>query len=211
MEKKINGLFDKMDAYSRRQRHLLTRKEVDGIPYATFNDRVFASVIDIVISFILLSPILLGVSHVLGATRTGNPMDAVPPGASFSQAVAHILAAAPVGLLLLDYIIHFIVFGVVILWCWKQGGATPGKWLLRMRIVDAETLCTLSPKQSIKRYCGYVASLIPLSAGFFWIMLDRKSRAWHDHLAGTAVVKVKHWRFKDDGTTPQLTITHTNS
>ena len=211
LEQKITGLFDAMDAYSQRQRKFFRRREIDGVACATFNDRVFASVIDIVVSFILLSPILLGISHLLGATRSGNPMDAVPPGASFSQAIAHIFAAAPVGVLVLDYVIHFIVFGVVILWCWNKGGATPGKWLLRMRIVNADTLCTLTPKQAMLRYCGYVVSLLPLSAGFFWIMLDKKSRAWHDHIAGTAVIKVKHWRFKDDGTMPQFIVNHTNS
>jgi uncharacterized RDD family membrane protein YckC len=211
IEQKILSVFDKLDAYTHMQRKRLGTKQVEGISYATFNDRVFASVIDIIISFVLLSPILLGVTHMLGASRSGHPLDSVPNGASFSQAVGHILSAAPIGLLLLDYLIHFVVFGVVILWCWNKGGATPGKWLLRMRIVDADTLCTLSPRQAIKRYCGYIPSMLPLTGGFLWIMIDKKCRSWHDHIAGTAVIKVKHWRFKDDGTTPHITVTDTES
>jgi uncharacterized RDD family membrane protein YckC len=35
---------------------------------------------------------------------------------------------------------------------------------------------------------GYYLALLPLGAGFLWVMIDKKRRGWHDHIAGTIVV-----------------------
>jgi uncharacterized RDD family membrane protein YckC len=75
---------------------------------------------------------------------------------------------------------------VILFWRWKQG--TPGKLMLRLRIVDADSGGEPSLRQRCLRYVGYVLSTVPLLLGFFWVLWDPRRQAWHDKLAGTVVV-----------------------
>lgn len=81
-----------------------------------------------------------------------------------------------------------LVFGVI---CLVLMGGTPGKCLMGMKVVDAATGGALTWKQSVARQLGYFASTLPLCAGFFWILVDRRAQGWHDKLAGTLVVKTR--------------------
>jgi uncharacterized RDD family membrane protein YckC len=174
-------------------------RKAKEIPYASFNDRVFASVIDVALSFILLAPVLIGISNIIYEGERRNPMEGVDPNVTVGELIAHLQQTDFLHNLAIDYTIHLIVFGIILLWLWNYSAATPGKWLLKMRIVDSKTFRKPSLKQFILRYLGYILSITPLTLGFAWIMFDKKKRAWHDMMAGTVVVKVRHWRIKDDG------------
>jgi uncharacterized RDD family membrane protein YckC len=71
---------------------------------------------------------------------------------------------------------------------WALAGATPGKFLLECRVVDARTGRRPGWLRASVRYLGYFVSLLPLGLGFFWIAWDRRKQGWHDKLAGTLVV-----------------------
>lgn len=75
---------------------------------------------------------------------------------------------------------------VILFWSWKQG--TPGKLLLRLRIVDAHSGGEPCLRQWCLRYVGYVLSSVPLLLGFFWVLWDPRCQGWHDKLAGTVVI-----------------------
>ena len=86
---------------------------------------------------------------------------------------------------------YWVYFGLVVLyfagfWSWK--GATPGKMLLKLRVVNTETLLPPDVGNSIARYFGQIISSIPFCLGFFWAIWDKKKQGWHDKLAGTAVI-----------------------
>ena len=66
-------------------------------------------------------------------------------------------------------------------------GRTVGKALMGVRVVGLKG-GRLSPGRSLLRAVAYLVSLIPLSAGFLWVLVDRDRRAWHDHIAGSRVV-----------------------
>lgn len=76
----------------------------------------------------------------------------------------------------------------VIIACWARLGATPGKFLLGLKVVDARSGGPLTWRQAALRAGGYVLSALPLYAGFLWALADREGRALHDRLAGTRVV-----------------------
>ena len=87
--------------------------------------------------------------------------------------------------------LYWVYFGLVVLyfagfWSWK--GATLGKMLLKLRVVNTETLLPPSVGASILRYIGQIISSIPFCLGFFWAIWDKKKQGWHDKLAGTAVI-----------------------
>ncbi len=71
---------------------------------------------------------------------------------------------------------------------WHFGSATPGKMLLRLKIVDATSLQQPTTKQFIARYIGYYVSALPLGLGFIWIAFDKRKQGWHDKIANTVVI-----------------------
>jgi uncharacterized RDD family membrane protein YckC len=42
----------------------------------------------------------------------------------------------------------------------------------------------------VRRLASALLSLLPLGLGFFWILVDRDRRAWHDRLSRTRIVVV---------------------
>ena len=71
---------------------------------------------------------------------------------------------------------------------WRLKGATPGKMIVEIKIVDVETLLEPSVRSLIGRYFAYIVSTIPLCLGFLWVAWGKDKRGFHDKLAGTAVI-----------------------
>ena len=63
-------------------------------------------------------------------------------------------------------------------------GQTPGKLLMRIKIVHADG-SPLTYYKLFLRYFGYILSGVAASLGFIWIGIDQKRRGWHDLLAKT--------------------------
>lgn len=71
---------------------------------------------------------------------------------------------------------------------WYKFLGTPGKLLLGCQVVDADTFEPLSAKQTILRYCAYLASMLPLMLGFLWVARDPRKQGFHDKIANTVVL-----------------------
>ena len=110
---------------------------------------------------------------------------------------------------------YIVPIGVlVILWKWKA--ATPGKMMLGLKVVDAETQGPLSMKQCVLRMLGYMPPMVPLMLfsligvypqtmlilgaviftsplimGFLSITSDPRHQGWHDKIARTLVIKTR--------------------
>ena len=138
------------------------------VEYAGFWIRVGAALIDSVIVVAVTFPLLL---WIYGWSYFGDGT-AVIAGPS-------------------DFLISWVgpAVAVIAFWLYKQ--ATPGKMVLSLRVVDAETGNTMSVGQSIGRYLGYFVSIIPLCLGLIWVAFDRRKQGWHDKLAGTVVIRSK--------------------
>lgn len=80
--------------------------------------------------------------------------------------------------------------------CWLRWSATPGKMIMRLKIVDAKTEGKPSVLQFIVRALGYFISGIPFGLGFFWICFNKRRQGWHDILSDTMVVTVPWGPFK---------------
>jgi uncharacterized RDD family membrane protein YckC len=88
-----------------------------------------------------------------------------------------------------DLLLQWVLPAVAIVIFWMARQATPGKMLIRARIVDAETGGPLTRAQAIKRYLGYYVSLFGLGIGFFCVGWDSRKQGWHDKIAGTVVIR----------------------
>jgi len=90
-----------------------------------------------------------------------------------------------------DSLIQYVVPLVITVWFWTKYLGTPGKLILRLRVVDAQTGQAISTPKAIGRYLGYYVSILPLMLGIIWVGIDKKKQGFHDKLAGTVVIRVR--------------------
>ena len=82
-----------------------------------------------------------------------------------------------------------IIFIPIILFMWvKWGGATPGKKIMKIKIVDENSFGSLTGGQAILRYIGYIPSSI-MFIGFIMILFTKKKQGLHDKIAKTVVIE----------------------
>lgn len=135
------------------------------LKYAGFWVRVGASLIDTILVLIVVAPVL---TLIYGGQYWGST----------------VLFMGYWGVLL-NYV--FPAFVVVLFWIYRS--ATPGKMILKLKIVDAKTNGPVPTARLIVRYIGYYISVLPLLLGLIWVGFDQKKQGWHDKLAGTVVIK----------------------
>jgi uncharacterized RDD family membrane protein YckC len=85
--------------------------------------------------------------------------------------------------------VFYIVPVVITVWFWVKYLGTPGKMLLRLRVIDSNTGQAISTAKGVGRYLGYYVSAIPLLLGFVWVAFDKRKQGFHDKLAGTLVIR----------------------
>jgi len=83
--------------------------------------------------------------------------------------------------------LHLLVLLAVAM-MWKSRGGTPGKLLLGIRVVDAQTREPLGAGRALGRGLACILSLLSLGLGYLWLVFDPRHQALHDKLAGTLVV-----------------------
>ncbi len=162
--------------------------ESEQMNYASFNYRMLASLIDTVLSTIVLVPLFSLFNNLAGIKTARDFMNdpaIVANGLSLEQQQEIIRAT------LTSFSMQSVVFAVIIIAFWIYKSATPGKMILNMKIVDAKTGEKPSRNQLIIRYFGYIVSTIPLCLGFIWVFYDKKRQGWHDKMAGTVVIRKK--------------------
>ena len=130
--------------------------------YAGFWIRLGASIIDNIIIMVALVPIgmLMGWNSMYSSEVT-----------STADWLWQILMAA------------FCVF------CWVKFAGTPGKRLLRLKVLDERTGENVTVGQGIIRYIGYFPAVLVLFIGLIWVAFDPKKQGWHDKMAKTVVVR----------------------
>ena len=147
--------------------------DVDNLEYAGFWIRVGAALIDSVLMLVIITPLLVkfyGWTYFSGDSGSNTYVFVKGPS---------------------DFIISYLIPAIISIAFWMTKQATPGKMLLKLKIVDAQTGSPLTLGQSIGRYLGYYISILPFCLGFIWVGIDSKKQGWHDKLAGTVVVRSK--------------------
>ena len=136
--------------------------------YAGFGIRFGASIIDTLILLAITFPLL----HLIYGKGYWTAGDSV------------------VGIV--DVLISYVLPLIATILFWVYKSATPGKMVLKVKVVDAKTGSAPTIRQSVIRYIGYYVSLLPLGLGFLWVLWDTKKQGWHDKMAGTVVIRPKN-------------------
>jgi uncharacterized RDD family membrane protein YckC len=139
---------------------------MNDVAYAGFWIRAGASLIDTILMMVIIVPVLT-----------------IIYGKGYWSSEAVFLGVW-------DLLFNYILPAIVVIVFWIVKSATPGKILLELSIVDAETGGKPSNGQLIGRYFAYYISVLPLMLGFIWVGFDKRKQGWHDKLAGTVVVRL---------------------
>jgi uncharacterized RDD family membrane protein YckC len=180
----------------------LKRKDRRDPKYATFNRRMLAATIDSLIIVMLVAPVVdyfFTLSYGPPSLNMTELRARMQMQENEQAALALFWDTLRSSGFLARYIINSVVqtavmFGLTA-WCWRKWSATPGKMLMRIKVVDAITEQPLSDKQIALRLFGYLVSCIPLLIGVLWIGIDKRRQAWHDKIAHSVVIVVP-WKAK---------------
>lgn len=90
---------------------------------------------------------------------------------------------------------------VALWWCyfvvgWGLVGATPGKWLAGLRVVDHRGRSPIGTSRAVMRLFAYTVSSLTFGIGHAMMLFRSDRCALHDILAGTRVVRSPRWRTK---------------
>ena len=137
--------------------------------YAGFWVRFLAQIIDGILFLLITLPVLYliyGEAYFTTEPATGSPF--------YGTADVLISVGFPL---------------VACLWFWMKTGATPGKMLLGLKVLDAKTGNLLTIGQALLRYVDYILSSLIFCLGYIWVGFDKKKQGWHDKMAKTVVVR----------------------
>jgi len=156
--------------------------------YAGFWIRVVATTVDLFVSGIVLTPLLLAM-HAGDYLSMANKILAEADAPLTVEQLQRLLQKHAVGLGgPVDVLVQVVLPAIAVILFWRFKGATPGKMLIAAKIVDARTLGKPSTAQLIGRFLAYVISMLPAGIGLLWVAFDKRKQGWHDKLAGTVVI-----------------------
>src|SRR5438094_7754896 len=141
------------------------------LPGAGFAPRLIAYVVDSIILGIIGAGLRFALTGSVDVTA--KHADAFGRAKTEADFGALVVAA---GLSLLAGIIYTVGF-------WSLRGATPGKMVMGLEVINSETGEPPGPGRALLRYLGYFVSSAPALLGFLWVILDSRHEAWHDKLS----------------------------
>lgn len=146
------------------EQELAEKFEGKNITLAPFAKRIFAFVVDEIIVAIFL---LIAFSENLSALNNQNEVEALT------------IYLAPY------LMVMKIVYQTFFIWMY---GATPGKMLMKVKVIYVQTLENPSLLYSFIRACGRIVSESIAYIGFLWALFNPKRETWQDLVAKTLVV-----------------------
>ena len=163
--------------------------------YGGFNRRMLAVTID---SFFLLifAPLIDQVAPMSENLLENYAIDPSDPQLS-KHVLMHILANHHFfEAWFTNFFMQMLVWCVYTAICLHFWSATPGKILLRMKVVDAKTEGRINDGQVFLRSFGYMISMAFFGLGFLWILVNKRRCGWHDYFADTVVINlpVQFWK-----------------
>jgi uncharacterized RDD family membrane protein YckC len=139
----------------------------DDLQLANPERRIGAYLLDSVIAVIAASPFFLGM-QLTGAFSD----DKLDIGVYFAWFIPAML----------------VVYGGIV-YLEGEKGATPGKWLLGIRVRDVESDQVIGWRRALGRRLMFYVDAIPLYLGFWWMFFDARYQCWHDKAAHSLVVR----------------------
>jgi len=135
--------------------------------YAPLYTRLIAYILDVLVMFLLLTP--LWVWFIIGLTG--------PKSGGYLLGYSMFLPLIWIG----GRCFYLVLF-------WYHRGATPGMNAVKIKVVSTDG-APLDLRKALIRYLGFFACTIPYGAGFLVALFTRKKQGLQDIIGGTVVLK----------------------
>ncbi|QOD38848.1 RDD family protein [Candidatus Wolbachia massiliensis] len=191
----LNKFFDRLfSIFSSINAIQKVKKDENGICYITGLRRYISVLLDFIIIILFLQFCGQALNQLFKNSEDGKIFGQI--AAKYEMQVPlsteeKITQSRLIKLWILNQIVQFIMLFSYVAYMWVKFAATPGKLLLGLRVVDAQTFGKMTLKQATKRFFSFVLSVAPLFLGFIWSNFNNRCQTWHDKIAGTVVVTNK--------------------
>lgn len=142
--------------------------------------RLAATLADMVIFVGLSAVLMLPLARAIDWAQAVGNYDQLAAAVSDDTWVSH--AAGILGLWTALWWAYFVV-------TWGALSASPGKWLMGLRIIDYRGASPIGLGRAALRLVAYMVSSVTLGIGHLFIVIRTDRRALHDVLAGTRVIR----------------------
>lgn len=170
-------------------------RTADGPVFATFQDRIFASMMDVGILFLLFNDLFRWISSLVYrgidqqmATAMPESLAHAPIRRQVEFFVGQLIDTGFAQLWVVNSLIHSIIIGVLLVAVWAHFHTTPGKFIIGMRIAGKNGEGSPDLRTCVIRYLGFYLSMPIFMIGYALLGIDKQKRAWHDRIAGTTVI-----------------------
>lgn len=194
LHKFFNRLFSIFSSINVIQK---VKKDENGICYVTGFRRYISVLLDLIIIVLLLQFCSLAVNQLFTNSedrKISSEIIAKYPVQTPLSAEEKAMQSRLGKLWILNQIVQCIMLFCYVTYMWVRFAATPGKLLLGLRVVDAQTFEKMTRRQATKRFFSFILSAAPLFLGFLWSNFNKRCQTWHDKIAGTVVVTSKSLR-----------------
>jgi uncharacterized RDD family membrane protein YckC len=189
--KKLQGV-----AMMKHKRPPEAEDDPDAPRFATFQDRVIASVIDMGVIYLILQELFqfmtVKIYSMMDMQALQEAAQNRPEHATTTDAIRyHVESAFSSGffdLWLLNSFAQSLVVGVILVLIWREFNTTLGKFIIGLEFAAKDGEGTPTTRQYLVRYAGFYLSMPIFMIGFAAAGLDKQKRAWHDRIAGTTVI-----------------------
>lgn len=165
------------------------------IVYCNLTPRILAMIIDLAILAITAMPVMSIVSQYIFAYIFSDffAMHAVDlhdkvaiyKAINTTEFISHVTTGKFFGYCTITFLLNICIMLLYFMFFWSKFSATPGKMIMRMKIVDADSFARPTNYMLIKRFLGYTTVLI----GIWSIIFNKRKMALHDKIANTVVIK----------------------
>lgn len=170
------------------------KKDENGICYVTGLRRYISVLLDLIIIVLFLQFCGQALNQLFMSSESSKILSQIAAKYQMQvplSAEEIAMQSRLVKLLILNQIVQFIMLFSYVAYMWIRFAATPGKLLLGLRVVNAQTFEKPTLRQATKRFFSFILSTAPLFLGFIWASFDKRCQTWHDKIADTVVVTNK--------------------
>lgn len=174
------------------------RKEENPI-FATFQDRVIASVLDVGIMYLLFQSVFKFISaqvfQFVDYERFRTDMEVAPEFSTMEHHIRYVVDAAFASDLALLWVANSALqaafAGIIFVFIWHEFHLTPGKYVIGLEFAGRHGEGKPTLRQYIIRFLSFYISMPVFMLGFAILGFDKQKRAVHDRIAGTTVIYSK--------------------
>jgi len=173
---------DRMDKMSDDEKEVERKFNIDKVEKGGFIRRCIAFLIDLTAQMLILDILAATAFYAL---RKGESISGI------DVSYYHMI-----DLVVPFIILSFIVGAIYFTFFHSVSGQTPGKMILRVKVVGRDGH-TIGPLRALIRWAGYFISALPFFSGFMLALISKNRQALHDKIAATYVVDLKSLLRKD--------------